>query len=626
MPDFESPSTYAEWYWATQLDVQRARSMDYEKALSPIAAGIINGLPNINELPPFLYDLLKGISEPPAPDWDNSIVRFVSDIGAGLAQRILGHEVKEFDYKMNSYLQNVLITPDVANALMLRKKIDKDFWLLRQNAGGLKDVEANFIYESQKPYPTMPDIIAYARYHGSPDSPKEIAWMKYDISPDDWDMWEWLSLQKLNTEQIQTLYKRGLFTDSQANTELAQLGWEYSDRPAILNLAYTLPNAMLLVQGNLLRGVDNNIIIKDISKADIHPDYANLYLDGILTKPAATDIIAYELRKDVLLPNIDMELRKIGIHPNYFPLYKELAYQIPPIADIITMAVREAFTPEIAARFGQYEGLPAEFVTYVGKKGLSKEWAERYWAAHWSLPSPQQGFEMLHRGIISRDDLTMLLRALDIMPFWRDRLIEMAYTPFNRIDVRRMYSLGVLSEREVSLAYKDLGYNDINAVKMTDFVVKQTRQSLSRFTSANVVTAFSKRFIDEGKAASLLRDMGIKDSEISNIITTATYKREWAFKQERIDAIENLYKKGRYDEGTTRNQLATLNLPADYITTLLQQWQLKLQIEEPATWTATQTLTFLRKGIINRERATKEFITLGYDTEHIKVYLASVAT
>jgi hypothetical protein len=262
----------------------------------------------------------------------------------------------------------------------------------------------------------------------------------------------------------------------------------------------------------------------------------------------------------------------------------------------------------------------------VGKKGLTKEWAERYWAAHWSLPSPQQGFEMLHRGIIGRDDLLLLLRALDIMPFWRDRLIEMAFEPLNRIDVRRMYSLGVLTEQDVTTAYKDLGYNEINANRLTDFVVKQTRQTLSRFTPANAITAFTKRFIDEGQLATLLRDMDIKEKEISNIIKTANYKRDWSYKQERIDAIENLFKKGRYDEGQTRSQLAALNLPSDHIATLLQQWQLKAEAITPATWTATQTLGFLKKGLINTERATREFIALGYDNEHIRVYLTSVTS
>ncbi|GAI29857.1 unnamed protein product [marine sediment metagenome] len=107
-------------------------------------------------------------------------------------------------------------------------------------------------------------------------------------------------------------------------------------------------------------------------------------------------------------------MRRIGIHDEYFSLYKELAKQIPPVADIITMAVREAFTPAIAEKFGQYEDFPEPLKEWAGKKGLSSEWAERYWAAHWSLPSPLQGFEMLHRGIINQDELNMFLVVTDV--------------------------------------------------------------------------------------------------------------------------------------------------------------------------------------------------------------------
>jgi hypothetical protein len=186
-----------------------------------------------------------------------------------------------------------------------------------------------------------------------------------------------------------------------------------------------------------------------------------------------------------------------------------------------------------------------------------------------------------------------------------------------------MYSLGILDEGEVTDSYKALGYDDQNANRMTQFVVKSTRQSLSKFSSANVVTAFTKRFIDEGQAGLLLRDMGIKDTEINNIIQTAQYKRDWANKEEQITAIENLYKKGRYDEGVARNKLSQLNLPNDQITTLLEQWIAKIDVVTPANWTATQTLTFLKKGLIGKERAKTEFIALGYDDEHIRVYLQS---
>lgn len=620
----DSPQTYGEWFWQKSLFALQDRSEQYEKTLAPMLDTLFSKMPEIDKLPPYISDFIKSITTPTAPDLDNVLWRFLAEVGGGVANRILGHELKDFDYALNSYLKNVRITPEVANALMLRNKISEELWLDRQNAGGYSEIEAAFNYESQKPYPTLPDLITYARYHGDPINPKSLVWRLYDISESDWDLWDWLSWQKLTTEQVLSLYKRKTWSEQECVTELYRLGWHYPDTQAVLDLAYTLPNPMLIVMGALMQEGDTASIIEGISKADIHPLYANLYLDGILTKPNVTDLIAYQLRIDPLLGNLDRELRRTGIHPNYFQLYKELAYQIPPVADIITMAVREAFTPEIAARFGQYENLPPEFVTWVGKKGLSRDWAERYWAAHWTLPSPQQGFEMLHRGIIGRNDLLLLLRALDIMPFWRDKLIEMAYEPFTRIDVRRMYRLGVLDENGITKAYKDLGYNDVNANKLTEFVVKETRQSLSRFSSANVITAFTKRFIDEGQARLLLQNIGTKSTEIDYIISTAIYKREWSYKQERIDAIENLYKKGKFDEPRTRDELAALNLPLDHITTLLQQWQLKAQIETVATWTATQTLSFLKKGLITTDRASQEFSALGYNAEHIKIYLDSV--
>jgi len=80
-----------------------------------------------------------------------------------------------------------------------------------------------------------------------------------------------------------------------------------------------------------------------------------------------------------------------GIRPVDIQILKQLIPVIPPVQDIITMAVREAFSPEIAQRFGQYEDFPAEVERYAQMQGLSPEWARRYWAAHWNLPSLQMG-------------------------------------------------------------------------------------------------------------------------------------------------------------------------------------------------------------------------------------------
>ena len=620
----ESPATYAEWYWKTSMDAKNALSEHAEKSYGDMIQQILvsSGLSDI--FPVSLRPLIGMLSAPVSPDWDEIQRPFLGLISRTVGL-IAGEEMaRPFQYEAAEKLLTLRMDAETATTLQQRKKITDELYMGRMHSAGYADSEISHFYNSRLPYPPFDNIITWARYNGDPTNPKELAWSKFQISPDDWELWEWLSIQKLTTDQVQSLYVRDIWDIGKTDAELSRLGWRTDDILALHNLAYEVPNAMLMMQGGLMQGKSEDEIANNIAKAGIHPEYAIDYVNAILSKPASEDIIAYELRRDPSLSNLSSELRKIGVHPNYHSLYKELAYEIPPVADIITMAVREAFTPDIAARFGQYQDLPSAYVEWVGKKGLNKEWAERYWAAHWSLPSPQQGFEMLHRGIIGRDDLYMLMRALDIMPFWRDKLIEMAYRPLSRVDVRRMYGLGTLDESGINKAYRDLGYNEYNADKMTDFTIRYTRQTQSRFSSADVVTAYTKYFIGSGEASSLLRDIGIRDSEISNILEAANHKRQWAAKQESIDAIKNLYKKGKYNDTQARNELSKLNMPQDYVDTQLQQWQAKSAAETIATWTTAQTLSFLTKKLITPDRARKEFVDLGYDTEHINVYLASV--
>ena len=373
-----------------------------------------------------------------------------------------------------------------------------------------------------------------------------------------------------------------------------------------------------------MQGVSQTDMIDDIAKAGIHPSYAEKYFDGVLTKPNTQDLVEWQLRVDPTLAGLDDELRKTGIHPNYFDVYKTLANPIPPINDLITMAVREAFTPEIASRFGQYEGLPQAYVEAAGKKGLTKEWAERYWAAHWTLPSVQQGFGMLHRGIINQADLGLLMRALDIMPFWRDKLMQLSYKPLTRVDVRRMHLLGTLDESGVKRAYQDVGYNDKNASLMTDFTVRYNRRSLSGFTPRDALTAYINQFIEAGQTTSILRDIGVKGSEIPNMMRLAGYKREWKNITERTTAIGNLYKKGTYDYAIARSKLTQLGLSSDTVRTQLEQWAPSDKAEQTATFTNAQTLKLLTMGLIDETRARNELELLGFNDERRDLLIESV--
>lgn len=619
----DSPTTYGDYYWASQLEAQRLFDETIEGAVAPFLSGILADIPNLELLPTGVLNTLQALTAPKTAGMGGFALGVGVEMIDETLHTALNPAMRKLGRLINTGALETWLTSGQANLLYHRKKIIPELWDGILASEGYETVLRNFLYRSQQPYPSIPDLLLYSRHHGDPANVWGTVQAFVDIDPVDFPIWQWLSLQRLTTEQKQSLYKRGLLDESDFGQALARGGWSEDKRAYIKDLSYLIPNAMLLVQGDLQQGVDPAKIIEDISRADIHPNYAQQYLDAILTKPASLDLVAYELRQDPQLSDLPRKLQKIGIHPDYLDVYKTLAYPIPPIADLVTMAVREAFTPAIAAKFGQYEDFPPEFERWAMAKGVSKEWSERYWASHWALPSATQGFAMLHRGIIDDTELRMLLRALDVMPFWRDKLIKVAYRPLTRVDVRRMYKEGILDEAGVYKAYLDHGYSEDNAKAMTDFTVSYVLTQLSRFTSTDITNAYTKRMITNSEAGSLLRELNIRSEDVSYILSTADYKREWALTDSKISAIRNMYKRKQYDDNQARSELLKLDLPTEQVDVLMEQWWYEEKDEPVKTWTTAQTLGFMKAGFITQTRGRQELKDIGYDTEHIEVYMRS---
>lgn len=616
--------TYGENYWALQVEAAAEFDEQLERMYAPYFARVIAETPEIGDLPAGIRNFIKALEAPASAGMGG----FALGVGVEMIDEVLHTALEPAMMMMRRSLRKrsreTWLTPAETNILFQRNKVSHDFWELGLAVEGYEDVLSDFHYKAQLPYPSIPDLILYSRYHGDPTNVWGTITDFFNPDPVDFKLWEWLGLQRLTSPDVHTLMRRGLLSEGDYRNSLSEIGWSQNLHDSVKELGWTMPNAMLVVQGDLMQRLPNERILADISMADINPRYAKNYFDAILTKPASQDIIAYTLRIDPDLSSLDPRLRRIGIHPDYFPLYKELAHPIPPVADIITMAVREAFTPAIAAKFGQYEDLPPEYVAWVGKKGLSKDWAERYWASHWALPSPQQGFEMLHRGAINRGELDMLLRALDVMPFWRDKLTRIAYRRLTRVDIRRMYKAGVLTEAEVYESYIQHGYTEQNARRMTDFTVQWAAPKEASITRSDILNAYKSRMITRAEASDLLADMGEKYFHREFMLKAVDYKKALEFTETKIKGIRNLYRQRVYDENKTLEELLKLDLPAEEVEDLMTQWYYDIKEEAPRLWTTAQTLSFIKDGLITKERGIAELTTIGYDAEHIDVYMRTI--
>ncbi|GAH60908.1 unnamed protein product, partial [marine sediment metagenome] len=291
-----SPATYGDYWWKQQVDAQKLFNDDSEEAVSSYVNGLLGEIPLIDEFPAGIRTFIEGLREPPS----FAFLPFMAGVGINAVDEALDIA---FEPVMTALKRNYgkrykskWLTSEQVNVLWSRQKITEGLWDEVIATEGYESVLGNSLYESQLPYPSIPELITYARYHGNADAPWSEFQKWFKVSPRDWPVWKWLGQQRLNSMQLQTLYRRGLISQSELVNRLAQIGWNQQDRESMEQLSWTTPNAMLLVQGDLMQGIGIDQIIKDISLADINPVFAQKYYDGILTKPSSSDLVAYELR------------------------------------------------------------------------------------------------------------------------------------------------------------------------------------------------------------------------------------------------------------------------------------------------------------------------------------------
>lgn len=320
--------------------------------------------------------------------------------------------------------------------------------------------------------------------------------------------------------------------------------------------------------------------------------------------------------------NVNTLLTRLGLTDDQIKLVKDFRWQLPTPSDLIRFAVREVFTPEIAEKFGQFQNYPGEQWERMGAVlGYNPQVLKWYWAAHWDLPSPTQGFEMFHRGIINIDELRLLLRALDVMPYWRDRLIKLAYRPLTRVDVRRMYRLGVLtSDLQLIKAYMDLGYDIHNATALTEFTKKWAHESQRDLAMSEIKAAYVTGIITRDDAKRMLLELDRTPDTAELEIRIWNAQLAHAKKVQMRDALIDAYARNDITENELRNKLAGLGFS---IAAYQEEIALVKFLKEHRKTRPTKAdlINFFHANIIDENTLREELRGLHYDDRYVNWYV-----
>ncbi len=324
-------------------------------------------------------------------------------------------------------------------------------------------------------------------------------------------------------------------------------------------------------------------------------------------------------RSDKKLADPDRELAKLGFVPSDIQTIKTIFPYYPPPTDLIRFAVREVYSPTLRSEFGLDQEFPSEFSSAAAKIGMDTDTAKNYWAAHWILPSVGQGYDMLHRGEITKDQLKRLLRMQDVMPFWRDKLINIAYSVPTRIDIRRLRRAGVYkSVDDVTKAYIRLGYNPKDALDLAKMTESEYITEERDLTKSEVINVYKRDPKKKQWAVDTLLDMGYTEEDAALLLSVAIAQEKARERDLSQGQITSAYKKGIMTKEIAKNKLVQLGYDTAESDYLLKLAEYRAP-DDIKLLPFGLVRTLFREGYMDVQYFVNYLYYLGYSEEDIRI-------
>jgi hypothetical protein len=246
-------------------------------------------------------------------------------------------------------------------------------------------------------------------------------------------------------------------------------------------------------------------------------------------KPIPLQLVNMRRRKLIDTAEYQSGMRQLGyLEPNVSEQLFKITEQVPTLSDLMRLMIRDADDETPDGPVKQFR-LDDYFEEKYG--GTLREWAEfqgvpekvaRYtWRAHWTIPPPTALFEFWHRLRKNDDypDLEKQIKAAliqqDILPFWHKHYLAVSFRPMGRVDIRRSFNAGTLTDDEVKDSYTQLGYSDETVDRLFKFSVRLRDQSIAATRPVKQWVAFA---IDRDDCEQQLRDDGYPGESIGKAL------------------------------------------------------------------------------------------------------------
>jgi hypothetical protein len=348
--------------------------------------------------------------------------------------------------------------------------------------------------------------------------------------------------------------------------------------------------------------------------------------------------------------------------PADHPLQKAMYYSglvVPGVSDLIRFMVRDTLNPNIVQKFGYDEEYPAAIETWLRAQGMGyklsehplgqgwgdETWGKLYWRAHWVLPSPTQAQDMMVLLRPNRaqrlsqdlarvlgnpngiwDDIAVtpaeaadLLKIADYPPYWRGRLLALAYRPMTQRLLQQTVTEEVPDPVSLEERIADLGFLPTEVAPIAAmFRSRALQQRASRGEMLSVregIRMYAEGILSAAELDVVLDANGVVGNRKAMAKNRAEVLRRRVLARQFERVAKRAFLNRFVNENQAKNALINSGFDPAFAEAKVNQWV----IERSTIYrrqSAAQVLEEYRMGLITAQQAMQDLQKLGYDGDN----------
>jgi len=271
------------------------------------------------------------------------------------------------------------------------------------------------------------------------------------------------------------------------------------------------------------------------------------------------------MRWRALIDGVDFKsfLLRQGWHPDVLDALEDLVWLVPGPGDLIRFVVREVISP-------------SDFIMHIGRQGYSPYWAGAYWTAHFQLPAPNFLYDAFHRELITDAELQKYIFWHDYMPELRPGISKsdleimrgLTKTLIPRVDLRRAWELGKLSDQDLERRYRWLGYED-DAPLMAEIQKAVAMEAENNAIATAAAQLYRQGYMTAGEFEDWLRAANFSQARIQKTRAAEDLRYRMDYVKDLQDTAIEAYRKDVYTIEELEAELINLGMQPERVEALI---------------------------------------------------------